>query len=74
LLEIASLEEFGYPGYKLRHQLAIIGVEVYKQNGREMSSVSNNRIGGSRSQDRKTHMFNRIQFSFRRSKKTRMGC
>jgi len=55
-LEITGLEDFGHPGYRPKHWLAIIGVEVYKQNGRQMSSVSNSRIGGCRSQDWKTHM------------------
>jgi hypothetical protein len=56
-LAIADLEDFGHPGYELKYWLAITGVEVYKQNGREMPLVSNNRIGESRAQDWKTHVF-----------------
>jgi len=55
--EMVDLEDFGHPGCEWNHWLAITGVEIYKQNGRQMSSVSNNRIGGCRSQDWKTHMF-----------------
>ena len=53
---MSDLEDFGYPAYKKKHGLAITGVEGYKQNGREMPSVRNNRNGESRSQDWKTHM------------------
>jgi hypothetical protein len=52
---------FWHPGYRSKHWLAIIGVEVYRRNGREMPSVSNNRIGESRSQDWKTHMFSEME-------------
>jgi hypothetical protein len=41
---------FWLPGYKRKHWLAIIGAEIYKQNGREMPSVSNNLNGEFRSQ------------------------
>jgi hypothetical protein len=48
--EMVGLEDFGHPGYKIKHWVAISAVEIYKQNGRQMSSVSNNRIGGCRLQ------------------------
>jgi hypothetical protein len=54
---MSDLEDFGHPGYKTKHWLAITGVEGYKQNGRVKPSVSNNRIGRIRSQDWETHMF-----------------
>jgi hypothetical protein len=41
-LAITGLEDFGHPGYEKKHWLAITGVEVHKQNGREMLLVSNN--------------------------------
>jgi hypothetical protein len=33
---MSDLEDFGHPGYRKKHWLAITGVEVYKQNGREI--------------------------------------
>jgi hypothetical protein len=36
---MSDLEDFGHPGHKTKHWLAITGVEGYKQNGREMLSV-----------------------------------
>jgi hypothetical protein len=44
-------EEFGHPGWEWNHWLAITGVEIFKQKGREMLSVSNNRFGVSRSRE-----------------------
>jgi hypothetical protein len=44
-------EDFGQPGWEWNHWLAITGVEIFKQKGREMPSVSNNRVGESRSQE-----------------------
>jgi hypothetical protein len=54
---MSGLKDSGHPGDELRHWLAITGEEVCNQKGREMLSVSNNRVGESRSQDWKTHMF-----------------
>jgi len=33
---MSDLEHFGHPGYRKKYWLAITGVEVYKQNGREI--------------------------------------
>jgi hypothetical protein len=52
-LAIAGLQDFGQPGCIRNHGLAIIDVEGYKQNGREMLSVSDNWSGESRSQSEK---------------------
>jgi hypothetical protein len=57
LSEMAGLEDFGHPGCEWNYWLAITGVDIFKQNDRQISSVSNNRIGGCRSQDWKTHVF-----------------
>jgi hypothetical protein len=57
LTAMSDLEDFGHPGYEFYHWLAITGAEIYKQNGREMPLVSNNRIGESRPQEWKTHVF-----------------
>jgi hypothetical protein len=38
---MSGLEDFGHPGYRNKHWLAITGVEGYTQNGREMLSVRN---------------------------------
>jgi hypothetical protein len=52
-LAIAGLQDFGHPGCIRNHWLAITDVEVYKQNGREMPLISNNRCGGFRSKSEK---------------------
>jgi hypothetical protein len=52
-LAIAGLQDFGQPGCIRNHGLAIIDVEEYKQNGREMLPVSNNWSRESRSQSEK---------------------
>ena len=48
---MSGLKEFGHPGWEWNHWLAIHGVEVFKQKDREMPSVSNDRIGVSRSRE-----------------------
>ena len=39
--EMSGLEDFGQPGYKTKHWLAITGVEGYTQNGREILLTRN---------------------------------
>jgi hypothetical protein len=38
---MSGFEDLGHPGHKMRHWLAIIGVEGYEQNGREILLARN---------------------------------